>query len=83
WHVSGDPISKLDLLQMVNRVYDLGWEIARDKSFFCDRRLDSSRFRKHTGWQPPSWEEMICSMHSDGKTYAEVRVEAEATNSSR
>jgi dTDP-4-dehydrorhamnose reductase len=76
WHVSGDPISKFDLLQMVNRVYGLGWEIARDKSFFCDRRLDSSRFRKHTGWQPPSWEEMICSMHSDEETYAEVRVEA-------
>ena len=82
WHVSGDPISKFDLLQMVNRVYGLGWEIARDKAFLCDRRLDSPMFRRHIGWQPPSWEEMICSMHSDEETYAEVRVEAEATNSS-
>src|SRR5262249_35209981 len=70
WHVSGEPISKFDLLQMVNRVYGLGREIARDEAFFCDRRLDSSRFRKHTGWHPPSWEEMICSMHSDEKSYA-------------
>jgi dTDP-4-dehydrorhamnose reductase len=61
---------------MVNRVYGLGWEIARDEGFFCDRRLDSSRFRKHTGWHPPSWEEMICSMHSDEETYAKVRAEA-------
>jgi dTDP-4-dehydrorhamnose reductase len=76
WHVSGEPISKFDLLQMVNRVYGLGWEIARDEAFFCDRRLDSSRFRKHTGWHPPSWEEMICSMHSDEETYAEVPAEA-------
>jgi dTDP-4-dehydrorhamnose reductase len=76
WHVSGEPISKFDLLQMVNRVYGLGWEIARDEGFFCDRRLDSSRFRKHTGWHPPSWEEMICSMHSDEETYAKVRAEA-------
>ena len=76
WHVSGGPISKFDLLQMVNRVYGLGWEIARDEGFFCDRRLDSSRFRKHTGWHPPSWEEMICSMHSDEETYAKVRAEA-------
>jgi len=75
WHVSGGPISKFDLLQMVNRVYGLGWEIARDEGFFCDRRLDSSRFRKHTGWHPPSWEEMICSMHSDEETYAKVRAE--------
>ena len=76
WHVSGEPISKFELLQMVNRVYGLGWEIARDEAFFCDRRLDSSRFRKHTGWHPPSWEEMICSMHSDEETYAKVRAEA-------
>jgi dTDP-4-dehydrorhamnose reductase len=76
WHVSGEPISKFELLQMVNRVYGLGWEIARDEGFFCDRRLDSSRFRKHTGWHPPSWEEMICSMHSDEEIYAEVPAEA-------
>jgi dTDP-4-dehydrorhamnose reductase len=76
WHVSGEPISKFDLLQMVNRVYGFGWEIARDEGFFCDRRLDSSRFRKHTGWHPPPWEEMICSMHSDEETYAKLRAEA-------
>jgi dTDP-4-dehydrorhamnose reductase len=70
WHVSGDPISKFDLLQLVNRIYDLGIELVPDKQFKCDRRLDSSRFRKCTGWQPRSWEEMIVEMHSDEATYA-------------
>jgi dTDP-4-dehydrorhamnose reductase len=65
WQVSSDPISKFDLLTLVNRVYDLGIEIDRDKEFACDRRLDSSRFRHQTGWRPPSWEQMVIDMHAD------------------
>ena len=41
-----------------------------DEQFVCDRRLDSTRFRKHTGWRPPSWEDMIAAMHRDEGTYA-------------
>jgi dTDP-4-dehydrorhamnose reductase len=72
WHVSGEPITKYDLLQMVNRVYALGAEITRDETFFCDRRLDSSRFRRRTGWYPPSWEQMVDGMYSDELNYAEA-----------
>jgi dTDP-4-dehydrorhamnose reductase len=70
WQVSGEPISKFDLLQIVKRVYGLDIDIAPDEAFVCDRRLDSTRFRKHTGWRPPSWEEMIAGMHLDEATYA-------------
>jgi dTDP-4-dehydrorhamnose reductase len=70
WHVSGDPISKFDLLQVVKRLYGLDIDIAPDEAFLCDRRLDSTRFRKRTGWQPPSWEEMITEMYLDEATYA-------------
>ena len=70
WQVSGEPISKFDLLQIVKRVYGLDIEIAPDEQFVCDRRLDSTRFRKHTGWRPPSWEDMITAMHRDEATYA-------------
>ena len=63
WQVSGEPISKFDLLQIVKRVYGLDIEIAPDRHFVCDRRLDSTRFRKHTGWRPPSWDHMIAAMH--------------------
>jgi dTDP-4-dehydrorhamnose reductase len=70
WQVSGEPISKFDLLQIVKRVYGLDIEIAPDQNFVCDRRLDSSRFRKHTGWRPPSWDDMIAAMHRDEATYA-------------
>jgi dTDP-4-dehydrorhamnose reductase len=70
WHVSGEPISKFDLLQIVKRVYGLDIDIVPDHAFLCDRRLDSTRFRKHTGWRPASWEEMIIGMHQDQTTHA-------------
>ena len=70
WQVSGEPISKFDLLAIVNRVYALGIEIVRDETFVCDRRLDSSRFRNATGWRPASWEDMIADMHSEEAAYA-------------
>jgi dTDP-4-dehydrorhamnose reductase len=70
WHVSGESISKFELLQIVKRVYRLDIDIASDEAFSCDRRLDSTRFRKCTGWQPRSWEEMITEMYLDEATYA-------------
>ena len=70
WQVSGEPISKFDLLEIVNRVYALRTEVVRDETFVCDRRLDSSRFRNATGWRPASWEDMIADMHSEEAAYA-------------
>jgi dTDP-4-dehydrorhamnose reductase len=73
WHVSSDPISKFDLLQIVNRVYELGVEIERDEDFACDRRLNSARFRQHLGWRPRTWEEMIDTMHQEKSENAWTR----------
>ncbi len=70
WHASSEPISKYDLLRIVNGVFDLGITIERDEEFFCDRRLDSSRFRARIGFRPESWEQMIAKMHDDATVYA-------------
>jgi dTDP-4-dehydrorhamnose reductase len=70
WHVSSEAISKFDLLQVVNRVYGLGVQLARDETFVCDRSLNSARFRARTGWRPPSWEGMIAAMHAEASNYA-------------
>jgi len=69
WHVSAEPISKLDLLEIVNRVYGTGVTIERDEALVVDRSLDSSRFRARTGYQPPGWEAMIAGMHADEASY--------------
>jgi dTDP-4-dehydrorhamnose reductase len=70
WNLASDPISKFDLLRIVNRVYKLGITIDRDETFFCDRRLDGSAFRKRTGHVPVPWEQMIVEMHADPTDYS-------------
>jgi dTDP-4-dehydrorhamnose reductase len=69
WHVSSDPISKFELLQIVNRIYDLEIELVRDETYVCDRRLDSTAFRKQTGWRPASWPDMIAGIHAEDEIY--------------
>ena len=69
WHVAADPISKYDLLKIVNKVFRLGIELARDEKFAIDRRLDGTRFRARTGLCAPNWETMIADMRSDKTPY--------------
>lgn len=69
WHVASAPITKYELLKLVNRHYDLGVELACDEKFTIDRRLDGSRFRARTGYSPPSWDDMISTMRADPTPY--------------
>lgn len=65
YQVSSTPISKYDLLRLVAERYGKQIEIEPDDEFHCDRSLDSSSFRKMTGYMPPSWPEMIKEMRRD------------------
>lgn len=69
YHVSSDPINKFDLLQMTNQAFGKKINILPDEDFFMDRSLDSTRFRQATGYQPPSWAEMIQEMTQDSQFY--------------
>lgn len=62
YHISSDPISKYDLLQMVRQQMDLPVNLVPDGNFKCDRSLDSHRFRKQFNYTPPSWEEMVVEL---------------------
>lgn len=63
YHVSAEPIDKLSLLRIVAEVYNHEIEIKPDEEVCIDRSLDSSRFREATGYVPPSWSELVRSMH--------------------
>lgn len=65
-HVSAQPISKYDLLRLVAQVYGKKIEIDSDETFVIDRSLDSTRFRKLTGYNPPVWAELAQTMHQFG-----------------
>ena len=69
FHVSSDPISKYDLLSLINEIYRLEVRIERDSGNVCDRSLDSSRFRAATGWRPASWQAMVLQIREDPTAY--------------
>ena len=69
WHVAGDPISKFDLLTIVNDAFRLGSTLRADESFVCDRTLDASRFMNATGYRPPSWAAMVAELAADPTPY--------------
>ncbi len=69
WHVASSPISKFELLQLVDRAFGLDIEIERDDDFFCDRRLDGRAFAARTGFNATSWERMIATMAEDPTPY--------------
>jgi dTDP-4-dehydrorhamnose reductase len=73
WHVSSEPVNKYELLLLTRKAYNLDIEIEPDHDFQIDRSLDSSRFRRETGFVPPSWEAMINRMANDDTTYDEWR----------
>ena len=73
WQVSSEPVNKYELLLLIRRAYNLNIEIEPDDDFQIDRSLDSSRFRRETGFAPPSWEEMIHQMAADPTPYDEWR----------
>jgi dTDP-4-dehydrorhamnose reductase len=64
YHVSSDPISKLDLLRIVAKVYCKQIEIQPDDSVRIDRSLDSARFRTGTGYVPAAWPALVAAMHT-------------------
>jgi dTDP-4-dehydrorhamnose reductase len=63
YHISSVPIAKYDLLKLVAKQYGKKIDIIADDSLKVDRSLDSSAFRKVTGYAPPSWAEMVAEMH--------------------
>lgn len=72
YHVSSNPITKFDLLNIVNKVYQKDIEIQPYDDFYCDRSLISTRFYEATGYQPPKWEEMIVEMAQSKEFYQKL-----------
>ena len=69
YHVAAEPISKYDLLILLNRAFARGLRIDPDDSLRIDRSLDGSRFRAATGYEPPDWPGMIDEMAADATPY--------------
>lgn len=73
YHVSSEPISKFDLLCLLKEFYKVPIEIEPYTDFETDRSLNSSKFRKETGFAPLGWEKMIEKMARDPTPYDDFR----------
>jgi dTDP-4-dehydrorhamnose reductase len=73
YHVGAEPISKFELLSLVKQVYGLNVQIVPDEEVICDRSLNADRFRRVTGFVPPTWPNMIEHIYQDATPYAELR----------
>ena len=62
YHVAAEPISKHDLLQIVNREYGKNLQIEPDDQVKINRSLDASRFREATGYVASAWPDLIAQM---------------------
>ena len=73
YHISSNPISKYDLLQLARKAFKKEIEILPDNTFSCDRSLDSTRFRQATGYTPPSWNRMMEEMANRSEIYENLK----------
>jgi len=73
YHVSSDPISKFDLLNLAKDAFHKNIDILPENEFSCDRSLDSTRFRQATGYQPPAWKNMIDELAERNEIYDRLK----------
>jgi dTDP-4-dehydrorhamnose reductase len=69
YHVSSEPINKFALLSLLKEFYKVPVEIEPFADFKIDRSLDSTKFRKETGFAPLEWEKMVEIMVRDETPY--------------
>jgi dTDP-4-dehydrorhamnose reductase len=69
YHVASQPISKFDLLSLINERFRLNVEIEPDDEFDCNRSLNGDRFQTKTGIVAEPWNELVQRMHEDSALY--------------
>lgn len=69
YHVASNPITKHDVLVLLNRAFARGLTIEPDESVRIDRTLDGTRFEEATGYRAPAWPAMLAEMAADQTPY--------------
>ena len=72
FHIASEPISKYDLLCILNSKLELKLSITPDDAFISDRSLDGTRFLLTTGLEVLSWDQMLDEFVSDEMTYKQL-----------
>jgi len=65
YHLSSEPISKYDLLQLIAKRYKKEIKIRPIERPRIDRSLNSARFQKMSGYRSPAWKKLVDRMYKD------------------
>jgi len=65
YNVASKPISKFELLHLINDNFDLGLIINDDKTVISNKTLDPSKIDNELGIKSPSWDELIIELKKD------------------
>jgi len=65
YNVASKPISKFELLHLINDNFDLGLIINDNKTVISNKTLNASKIEKVIGLKPPSWDELIIELKKD------------------
>lgn len=76
YQVTGNTISKHDLLCTLRDAFDLDVEIVPDDGEFSDRSMVGDKFRAATGLICPSWPELAADLAGDPTPYQSWRRKA-------
>lgn len=73
YQVTSPPISKFDLLCMLQKAYRLEVNIEPDEEVVSDRSMIGTRFVETTGYRQPAWDELVEQLASDPTPYQDWR----------
>jgi dTDP-4-dehydrorhamnose reductase len=73
YNASSEPMNKYTLLVLINKAFGLDIEITPLAEPREDRSLDSTKFKKATGFTPLPWQQMINELAEDSAPYTKWR----------
>lgn len=65
FHISSKPINKYNLLKMISKIYKKDILIVPNYNIKCNRALNSSKFKKITGYNRKNWKEMLIELRKN------------------
>ena len=69
FHVSSQPISKLDIINKLNELLNLEINVTSDSKVQINRSLNSDKFRLATNLTVNNWDQMLSDFCKDQKNY--------------
>ncbi|MDA9364244.1 SDR family oxidoreductase [Flavobacteriaceae bacterium] len=65
YNIASNPISKFELLHLINDNFDLGLVINKDQSITSNKTLNALKIENELGIKSPSWNELIIELKKD------------------